>query len=101
MEGGVLGQLHRKPSIPKLLCTPTVTIDTHTTIEKDNKTPVTNNHTYSSPMPKPISASGTQIEVTNDHTYAENSNVPTEPYDSDSDSKLDAVSTGVTPGGIE
>ena len=35
----------------------------------------------------------------NDHTYAENSDVPTEPYGSDSDSKLDTVTTGVNTGG--
>ena len=43
--------------------------------------------------------SGTQNETTNDHTYAENSDIPMEPYGSDSNSKLDAVTMGVTPGG--
>ena len=41
LEGGVLGQLHKKPSIPKLMCMPAVTVNTHTNVDHGNKTPVT------------------------------------------------------------
>ena len=101
LEGGMLGQLHRKPSIPKLISASTPLPKTKTRSESCTDTTVTanNDHTYSSPTPHPIPVSETPGKPTSDHTYAENSDVPTEPYGSDSDSKLDAVSTGITSGG--
>ena len=97
LEGGVLGQLHRKSSIPKLISASTPLPKTQPESCKD--TMVTTNHTYSSPTPHPIPVSETPGKPTSDYTYAENSDVPTEPYGSDSDSKLDVVSTGITSGG--
>ena len=92
LEGGVLGQLHRKPSIPRLMSVLTASPKTPSNNNCKDNTVITNNdHMYSSPTPHPIPVSGTQVNPTSDHMYAENSDVPTEPYGSDSDSKLDAV----------
>ena len=99
LEGGVLGQLHRKSSIPKLISASTPLPKTQSESCKDTMVTANNDHTYSSPTPHPIPVSETLGKPTSDHTYAENSDVPTEPYGSDSNSKLDVVSTGITSGG--
>ena len=58
--------------------------------------PVSNDYTYSSPIPCPSQTTIAKVAHYNDHTYAEDSDVPTEPYGSDSDSKIDSVSTSVS-----
>ena len=59
---------------------------------------VSSDHTYSSPTPHP---SPMIITTTNhnDHTYAEDSDIPTELYGSDSDSKTENMSTGISKEG--
>ena len=66
-----------------------------------NDTPATvaTDHTYSSPTPKPMHESSSEVKPASDHTYAEYSDTPTEPYGSDTEQALDSVSTGVTKDG--
>ena len=101
LEGGVLGQLHKKPSIPRLMSTPTNPnkVPTTASISNDASVNSSSDHTYSSPTPKPIQESSLQAKPTSDHTYAEHSDTPTEPYGSDTEQTLDSVSTGVTKEG--
>ena len=98
LEGGVLGQLHKKPSIPWLMGVSSAAVKTPVNNSKDTAKTTNSDHTYSSPRPQSTPVSDTQVNPKSDHTYAENSDVPTEPYSSDSDSKLDTVTTGVTTG---
>ena len=99
LEGGVLGQLHKKPSILRLMGASTASSKIPESSSNDNTVTINSDYTYLSPTPHSIPVSGTHVNSTSDHTYAENSDVPTEPYGSDSDSKLDTVSMGVTTGG--
>ena len=94
LEGGVLGHLHKKPSVPKLkaVAGPSNTNVIRTFHDETASNP---DHTYSSPTPHTM-PSVVMSKTHNDHTYAEDSDVPTEPYGSDSDGKLDSVSTGVS-----
>ena len=101
LEGGVLGQLHKKPNIPQLMSAPTNPNKASTTASTSNDASVniSSDHTYSSPTPQPIQGSSLQAKPTSDHTYAEHSDTPTEPYGSDTEHTLDFVSTGVTKEG--
>ena len=99
LEGGVLGQLHKKPSIPRLMGKSSATVNSPVKQTKEDMTTTNGDHTYSSPKPQSIPVSDRQVNSKSDHTYVENSNVLTEPYGSYSDSKLDTVTTGVTTGG--
>ena len=56
-------------------------------------------HTYSSPTLRPIPGYSPPVKPTSNHTYAENSDVPTEPYGSDNENKIYNVSTGITSEG--
>ena len=98
LEGGVLGHLHKKLSVPKLMAAagPTPTDVIQTSHEGTDPKP---DHTYSSPTPR-SSLNVTTSKNHNDHTYAEDSDVPTEPYSSDSESKIDSISTGVSAEGL-
>ena len=97
LEGGVLGQLHKKPSVPRLMCAPTIPNKASTTasISNDAAVNVTSDHIYSSPTPQPIQGSSLEVKLTSDHTYTEYSDTPTEPSGSDTEHTLDSVSTGV------
>ena len=101
LEGGVLGQLHKKPTVPRLMSVSTVTSAASKTDRTLNDTPATvaTDHTYSSPTPKPMHESSSEAKPASDHTYAEYSDTPTEPYGSDTEQALDSVSTGVTKDG--
>ena len=101
LEGGVLGQLHKKPSVPRLMSISTIPSASSVTDHTQNDTPVkvTTNHTYLSPTPKPMQGSSLEVKPASDHTYAEYSDTPTEPYGSDVEHTLDSVSTGVTKEG--
>ena len=127
LEGGILGQLHKKPTIPRLMGIPVkgtepcvVVIDA---ITSDNaqtgqvtscvkNTPAQtvklhNNeidHTYAPPplqicnvaISNPVESAQNQEhqQQHDDHTYAELSDVPIEPYGSESDSQDKVVTTG-------
>ena len=97
LEGGVLGHLHKKPSIPKLM---SVSCPTFTNVNQPShgETIVNTDHTYSSPTPltKP---SVLTSNIHNDHTYAEDSDVNTEPYGSDSDGKTNCTRSGTSAEG--
>ena len=101
LEGGVLGQLHKKPTVLRLMSVSTVTSAASKTDRTLNDTPATvaTDHTYSSPTPKPRHESSSEVKPASDHTYAEYSDTPTEPYGSDTEQALDSVSTGVTKEG--
>ena len=101
LEGGVLGQLHKKASIPRLMSAPTNpnTAPTTASTSNDASVNISSDHTYSSPTPQPIQGSSLQAKPTSDHTYAKHSDTPTEPYGSDTEQTLDSVSTGVTKEG--
>ena len=101
LEGGVLGQLHRKPSVPRLMSVSTIPSKASATVSTQNDAPVkvTTDHTYSPPTPKPMQGSSLEAKPASDHTYAEYSDTPTEPYGSDAEHTLDSVSTGVTKEG--
>ena len=101
LEGGVLGHLHKKPSVPQLMSIstiPSVASKTDCTLN-DTSAMVTTDHTYSSPTPKPMQEGSLEAKPASDHTYAEYSDTPTEPYGSDTEHTLDSVSTGVTKEG--
>ena len=97
----MLGQLHKKPSVPRLMSVSTIPSAASETDRTQNDAPVkvTTDHTYSSPTPKPMQESSLQAKPASDHTYAEYSDTPTEPYGSDTEHALDSVSTGVTKEG--
>ena len=97
----MLGQLHKKPSIPRLMSVSTIPSAASETDCTQNDVPVkvTTDHTYSSPTPKPMQESSLEVKPASDHTYAEYSDTPTEPYGSDTEYALDSVSTGVTKEG--
>ena len=101
LEGGVLGQLHKKPSVPQLMSLSTIPSAASETDLTQNNMPdkVTTDHTYSSPTPKPMQESSLVAKPASNHTYAEHSDTPTEPYGSDTEHALDTVSTGVTKEG--
>ena len=101
LEGGVLGHLHKKPSVPRLMSLSTTTSVASKTDRTLNDTPatVTNDHSYSSPTLKPMQESISEVKPASDHTYTEYSDTPTEPYGSDTEQALDSVSTGVTNDG--
>ena len=101
LEGGVLGQLHKKPTVPRLMSVSTVTSAASKTDHTLNDAPATvaTDHTYSSPTPKPMYESSSEAKPASDHTYAEYSDTPTEPYGSDTEQALDSISTGVTKDG--
>ena len=89
----MLGQLHKKPSVPRLMSASAVSKKRAVNNLNDN------DHMYSSPKPKPIPSSRAPAAPKNDQTYAENSNAATEPYSSDNEGKLDTISTDITAGG--
>ena len=93
LEGGVLGHLHKKPSVPKLMSGPGK--DTHISVSEPTKPESNLDHTYLSPVPR-IQQNVAVPKTHQDHTYAEDSDVSTEPYNSDQDGKIDSVSTGVS-----
>ena len=97
----MLRQLHKKPSVPRLMSGPTIPNKASTTasISIDASVNITSDHIYSSPTPQPIQGSNLEAKLTSDHTYAEHSDTPTEPYGSDTEHTLDSVSTGVTKEG--
>ena len=101
LEGGLLAQLHSKPSVPQLRSTLTIPSKASATVSTQNDAPVkvTTDHTYSSPTSKPMQGSSLEVKPASDHTYAEYSDTPTEPYGSDVEHTLDSVSTGVTKEG--
>ena len=101
LEGGVLGQLHKKPSVPRLMSVSTIPSAASETDHTQNDMPVkvTTDHTYLSPTPKPMPENSLEAKPTSDHTYAEYSDTPTEPYGRDTEHALDSVSTGVTKEG--
>ena len=101
LEGGVLGHLHKKPSVPRLMSVSTIPSATSKTdcTQNDSSATVTTDHTYSFPTPKPMQESSLEVKPASDHTYAEYSDTPTEPYGSDTEHALDSVSTGVTKEG--
>ena len=98
LERGVLGHLHKKPSVPKLMAGsgPSPGKDTHISVSE--RTEPNPDHTYSSPTPR-IQQNVAMPKNHKDHTYAEDSNVSTEPYSSDSDGKINSVLTGVSVDG--
>ena len=104
LEGGVLGHLHKKPIVPRLIsvsmqqCSTSAASKTDRTLS-DTPTTVATDHTYSSPTPKPMQESSSEAKPASDHTYTEYSDTPTEPYGSDTEQALDSVSTGVTKDG--
>ena len=93
LEGGVLGQLHKKPSIPKLMSVPCST-NMNVSQPSHGEPIVITDHTYSSPTPRTMPSVITSNR-NEDHTYAEDSDVPTEPYGSDSDGKINSATNGV------
>ena len=120
LEGGILAQLHKKPTIPRLLgdssttdCLTTRTSEssvssvvqmTNTPLSSKQGMDPTQDHTYTSPVPKirsdvlsepPVmDQKREQHPPSDDHSYAELSDVPTELYEHDSDSQDDIVTTG-------
>ena len=120
LEGGILAQLHKKPTIPRLLSVTSATdlLMARTSeskvvsIVKMTSTPLlpeqgadtTQDHTYAYPIPQICSDVLSEPPVTDqkrdqhppsdDHSYAELSDVATEPYEHDSDSQDDIVTTG-------
>ena len=78
LEGGVLGQLHRKASVPRLMSVSTIPSKASATVSTQNDAPVkvTTDHTYSSPTPKPMQGSSLEAKPASDHTYAEYSDTP-------------------------
>ena len=97
----MLGHLHKKPSVPRLMSVSTIPSAASKTDHtlNDASATVTNDHTYLSPTPKPMQESSLEAKPASDHTYAEHSDTPTEPYGSDTEHALDSVSTGVTKEG--
>ena len=93
LEGGVLGQLHKKPSVPKLMTASNIT-NTDVSDPSQGEPVVNVNHTYFSPIPRTLPIMITS-DRHNDHNYAENSDVPTERY-SDSDGKTNCPFSGTT-----
>ena len=93
LEGGVLGHLHKKPSVPKLMAGSGK--DTHISMSDKTEPNPNLDHTYSSPVPR-IQQNIAMPKNHKDHTYAEDSDVSTEPYSSDHDGKINSVSTGVS-----
>ena len=124
LEGSILGQLHKKPMIPRLMGGPSrttgpsvVVIDDvnsdnvqtgqkyqgtlEQTVSKPNKAL---DHTYASPTPQVCKDASTDIvesdksqEQQQHHdnpTYVELSDMPTEPYGCESDSQDDVITTG-------
>ena len=120
LEGGILAQLHKKPTIPRLLSVSSATDRlmartsessgssvvqmTSTPLSPKQGTDSTQDHTYTSPIsqmrsdvlnePPVIDQKREQHPPSDDHSYAELSDVPTEPYEHDSDSQDDIVTTG-------
>ena len=118
LDGGILGQLHHKPQIPRLLSAaapkllPPKNQDTSnfvvvssesdpenkgTLIINENDTPTsTGDHSYASPMPQKRAEIALEKTVDhmqandhNDHNYAELSDIPTE-----DDSRNEIITTG-------
>ena len=89
LEGGVLGQLHKKPSVPKLMSVPCLT-NMDASGPSQSELVVNVDHTYSSPTPRTMPCV-TPSNMHNDHTYAEDSDFATEPYGSDSDGKTNCA----------
>ena len=81
LEGGVLGHLHKKPSVPRLMSISTIPSAASKTDHtlNDTSATATTDHTYSSPTPKPMQESSSEAKPASDHTYAEYSDIPTEP----------------------
>ena len=120
LEGGILAQLHKKPTIPRLLSVTSATDlltartseskvvsivkMTSTQLLPEQGTDTTQDHTYASPVPQirsdvlsepPVTdQKREQRQPSDDHNYAELSDVATEPYEHDSDSQDDIVTTG-------
>ena len=61
----MLGQLHRKPSVSRLMSASTIPDKASATVSTPIDAPVniTTNHTYSSPTPKPLQ--GSSLEAKN------------------------------------
>ena len=120
LEGGILAQLHKKPMIPRLLSVSSTTnLQSVRTSESnvvsvaritstpplpEQGTNTTQDHSYTSPIPQVRSDVLSEPSVTDkiqnqcsasdDHSYAELSDVATEPYEHNSDSQDDIVTTG-------
>ena len=120
LEGGIFAQLHKKPTIPRLLSVLSATDRltartsessvssvvqmTSTLLSPKQGTDSTQDHTYTSPVPQirsdvlseppVIDQKREQHPPSDDHSYAELSDVPTEPYKHDSDSQDDIITTG-------
>ena len=120
LEGGILAQLHKKPTIPRLLSVSSATnlqsvrtsesnvvsvaSMTSTLLLPEQGTDTTQDHTYAFPIPQicsdvlsepPVTAQRKdQCPASDDHSYAELSDVATELYKHDSDSQDDIVTTG-------
>ena len=120
LEGGILAQLHKKPTIPRLLSVSSATnlqsvrtsesnvvsvaSTTSTPLLPQQGTDTTQDHTYAFPIPQicsdvliepPVTAQRKdQHPASDDHSYAELSDVAIEPYEHDSDSQDDIVTTG-------
>ena len=120
LEGGILAQLHKKPIIPRLLSSSSATVRLMTRTNESSvssavqmtSTPLsskqgmdpTQDHTYASPVPQICSDVLSEPPVmdqkreqrppSDDHNYAELSDVPTKPYEHDSESQDDIVTTG-------
>ena len=96
LEGGVLGHLHKKPSVPKLMSGSRK--DNQTSKSEKTEPNPNPDHTYSSPVPR-IQQSIAGPKKHKDHTYAEDSDVSTKPYISDQDGKSNSASTGASADG--
>ena len=120
LEGGILAQLHKKPTIPRLLSvSQTTDLQSVKTSESnvvsvarmtstpplpEQGTNTAQDHTYASPVPQVHSDVFSEPSVTDkiqnqcsasdDHSYAELSDVAMEPYEHNSDSQDDIVTTG-------
>ena len=120
LEGGILAQLHKKPTIPRFLSVSSTTNlqsvrtseskvvsvarTTSTPLLPEQGTDTTQDHTYTSPVPQVRSdvlseplvtdKRQNQCPASDDHSYAELSDVATEPYEHDSDSQDDIITTG-------
>ena len=120
LEGGILAQLHKKPTIPRLLSVTSATdlLMARTSESKvvsavkmistlllpEQGTDTTQDHTYAYPVPQICSnvlseppatdQKREQCPPSDDHSYAELSDVATELYEHDSDSQDDIVTTG-------
>ena len=70
------------------------------TVIEANESVKSADHMYASPPPHALHVDdNTTAKVHDDHTYAEQSDVPTEPYGSDSDTQMESLLTGISRSG--